>query len=124
VLSWEDGRRTLIGDDATRITVEPNLVHDGDRLTRLVDEQWPAATRIEMPARGLAEIPPPPAPVRPERGPVPKWQLALVVALALATYLVVYLLAGDDDAPARAAGVIVIAVGGLIVSLLHRRGRT
>lgn len=124
VLSWEDGRRTLIGEDATRITVEPNLVHDGDRLTRLVDEQWPAATRIEMPARGLSEIPPRPAPVRPEPGPLPKWQPAVVVALALATYLAVYLLAGDDDGPARAAGVIVIAVGGLIVSLLHRRRRT
>jgi predicted Zn-dependent peptidase len=59
VLRWPDGRRVVVAEDATHITVEPTLWRHGRAAVQTIDEYWPEELRIEMPARAPQEVPQP-----------------------------------------------------------------
>ena len=129
VLTWEDGRRTLIGADATRITVEPNLIRDGDRLSRLVDEQWPAALRIDLGSRPSGEIPKPAAPQQDRAGRAAaanrsarNGQLLMGLGLAVALLIVLLVIAGIHVPFGPVIGGFLAASLGFAIRQ-HRRGQ-
>ncbi|MFN8076001.1 MAG: hypothetical protein U0Q15_11345 [Kineosporiaceae bacterium] len=59
VLRWPDGRRVLIGHDATRLVLEPTLWQDGPAQIARIDEAWPAEVTVDMPARDPQDVPQP-----------------------------------------------------------------
>ncbi|GIF41264.1 M16 family metallopeptidase [Actinoplanes xinjiangensis] len=59
LLSWPDGGRHLIGEDAVTVRVEPTMYRGADRVVREVDARIPERLRIEMPARDRDRIPQP-----------------------------------------------------------------
>ena len=58
VLAWDDGRRVLIGHDATHLDVAPWRFEHGRELVDAIDTTMPAALRVAM---GAGEGPPAPA---------------------------------------------------------------
>ncbi|GID96338.1 M16 family metallopeptidase [Amorphoplanes digitatis] len=93
VLGWADGRRTMIGDDAITLTVEPTLFAAGSAVPPVIDAAVPAHLRVTMPAREPSAIPRPDPkrnrPPRPSFGSRYKlWKDSGVPALGVLLFVV------------------------------------
>jgi zinc protease len=61
VLSWPDGRRVVVGDDASRIVVEPTMWLGGRSVVQHVDAVFGSGLRVEQAEREAGQIPQPPS---------------------------------------------------------------
>jgi zinc protease len=137
VLCWPDGRRTLIGEDAISLTVEPTLFARAAAVPPAIDAAVPPDRRVLMPARDPSEIPQPdPERYRPVAAPpagsrrklwldsgVPGFALLLFVFGGLTAVLVVSLLldpAGVDNGD-KATAMTGLVLSGFITRALVRR---
>jgi zinc protease len=59
MLIWPDGARSLVGDDAIIVRIEPTLFKDGHAPGPYLDATVPADRRIVMPPRDPEQIPKP-----------------------------------------------------------------
>ncbi|WP_203825489.1 insulinase family protein [Actinoplanes palleronii] len=64
LLTWPDGGRQLIGQDALVVRAEPTLYRGADGLPAEIDARVPAESRVDLAAREPETVPQPPAPTR------------------------------------------------------------
>ncbi|GLY00900.1 insulinase family protein [Actinoplanes sp. NBRC 101535] len=59
LLAWPDGGRHLVGEDAIVAKVEPTLFRGAEEVVRDLDQRFPGALRVVMPARDPSAVPAP-----------------------------------------------------------------
>lgn len=87
MLTWPDGARQLIGDDAISMRIEPTMFDLHPGAIRVIDSQVPADRQVAMPARDPDRIPQPQAAAGTERREPAKrswWEIPLMVVSGLA----------------------------------------
>ncbi|MEU4217380.1 insulinase family protein [Actinoplanes sp. NPDC026623] len=132
VLAWPDGCRTLIGEDAISLTVEPTLFAGGAAVPPVIDAAVPPHLRVDMPARDPSSIPVPdpdrysrPPGVRPlgsrlrlwQRAGVPKLGFLLLLAAGLTVLGIVGMVTGAGTIRGQ---LVAVAGGGVWSSYLIR----
>lgn len=112
VQHWADGRRVLVGDDGSRLDVEPTLWSDGSALVARIDAVFPSQLRVDMGSRPPDAVPQPSRPPVPVAPPPPRsWRrltwgtwfmLAVAVVLVAAGISRVF---GGPGVPPLVAGI-------------------
>ena len=125
-LAWPDGRRVLIGPDATAVTLEPTMWDDGRPVVGTIDRAT-AAVLVPMPERPVDDVPQPtkpsPAAGAPGRrqGHIVLLGALLVILLGLVAFL--FFAAGPNDS-SSVPGTLLRFLGlGAFLALFVSRGR-